>query len=481
MRGFILYRNGARVGATRTNSATFYGLGCGTSYRLAVQSVDGGGNRSQLASTQLGTALCRFSREEARRRPAGVGASRRLLNRALAPLRPFPRQLLGPRVMVGVVFLRRGAPLPAPVPPSSGGPRVFVSPGGSDAGVCSQAQPCRSFGRGYVLVGSGGVVEVADGSYPAQEIVFDPGKGPGVVFEPAAGASVSVAVVDFGQAEFGRPGPRGVSVRNMRIGMIRSWAGSDGLRWENIDAKSFAILNSSNVTILGGDFGPCQAPAEGRCLSFVAGARNVTIEGAYIHDVTSTDLANYHVDGLFVRGATNLTIRGSKFRGNDITNIRFQNQECCANANVTLENNWFAASLQGNGLPRADAIDIDNPIPNLLIRNNSFAENAGPAFDPGAGTGARVVGKSDHNLGCAPGVAYVGNLFIPFNEWTGQTPCGPNDKKVSSFGYVNAGGFDYHITAASPANGAGAPGNCPSVDIDGDGRSSSCDAGSDER
>ena len=289
-------------------------------------------------------------------------------------------------------------------------------------------------------------------------------------------------MLEFGQEQLLRTGPQHVTVKNMSVALIRSWAGSDDLRWENIDAKSFAIFsNSSNVTILGGDFGPCQAPAEGRCLSFVAGARNVTIEGAYIHDVTSTDLANYHVDGLFVRGATNLTIRGSKFRGNDITNIRFQNQECCANANVTLENNWFAASLQGNGLPRADAIDIDNPIPNLLIRNNSFAENAGPASTQ-APVPVHGRSKSDAQPRLRAGNGLRAKHLHPLQrvDRSGCVRLGRSEGD-QLFGYLSADAFDYHISAASPAINAGAFSYCPAVDIDGETRTSTCDAGSDER
>ena len=50
---------------------------------------------------------------------------------------------------------------------------VFVSVGGSDAGGCSQAAPCRSFDRAFHVAGSGAVVEVAGGTYPAQTLTAD--------------------------------------------------------------------------------------------------------------------------------------------------------------------------------------------------------------------------------------------------------------------------------------------------------------------
>ena len=273
-----------------------------------------------------------------------------------------------------------------------------------------------------------------------------------------------------------RTGPKNVSIRDVQTRIIRSWPGSANLVWQNIDARIFSVLDSTNVSIVGGDYGPCQAPRDGNCVSLVAGtSSNVTIEGVYIHDISSTDLTNYHVVGLFIRGGNNVTIRRSKFRGNMITNIRFQNQPCCSNQTILVENNWFAAPLQGDGVsPRSDAIDVDDPVSNLLIRNNSFAQNAGPLVLAGS---ARIVGNLMQNLGCVGGVTYAYNLFIPFSQSNGQTACGPTDKKVTMFGYTDPAGFDYHLAAGSPALGAGAPGDCPTTDIDGQSRSSPCDAG----
>ena len=53
-------------------------------------------------------------------------------------------------------------------------------------------------------------------------------------------------------------------------------------------------------------------------------------------------------------GGRNITIRGTKFYGNMITNIRVQN--CCGNTpvgNLTVENNWFGPPLQGDGVSPA--------------------------------------------------------------------------------------------------------------------------------
>ena len=172
-----------------------------------------------------------------------------------------------------------------------------------------------------------------------------------------------------------------------------------------------------------------------------------------------------------------------------VTQIRLQ--DCCGlrqSQNVTLENNWFSAPLDADGSsPRGDAIDIDNPIPSLLIANNSFAQNAGlifGSFGSGDFSGTRIVGNTMMNFPCVAGVIYSYNVFIPFNPngW-GATACGPNDRKVTDFGYVSSGGFDFHLAPGSPAIGRGDPTSCPSPDIDGQTRPSSgaCDAGSDQR
>ena len=362
-----------------------------------------------------------------------------------------------------------------------------MTPAGSDANPCTLVLPCSTFGRAYRVAMPGQTVQVASGNYPYQRLALDTSKTSTahVVFEPAPGAVVSVDMLDFGQQQESIASPRHVTVRNMAVGYLRAWDGTSDVVWENIKGKTFDVFSSDNVRILGGDFGPCQTPAYSPCTPRLIGTNNV-IDGAAIHDVTSTNLTDYHVDGLFIRGCRGCTVRRTKFWGNMITNIRVQ--DCCQQPqtqNLTLENNWFASPLQGDGRSiRADAVDIDNPVPGLLIRNNSFSESSGPAFGSGsfAGTRTRVVGNLMMNFPCVDGVTYSYNLFIPFNsEGWGSSPCSRSDRKVSRFGYVDARGFDYHLADGSPAIRAGAPGDCPSDDIDGQGRPNPCSTGSDER
>ena len=213
-------------------------------------------------------------------------------------------------------------------------------------------------------------------------------------------------------------------------------------------------------------------------------ARDITVDGAYVHDMHSTDLVAYHVDGMAIFGGQRIAVVRSRFRGNMITNIRVQN--CCGNVPVSdlrIENNWFAPPLQGDGVSiRADGINVDNDVPALLLRNNSFASRTGPQL-LGRYTNARIVGNLFVNAGCVEGVRYSYNVVIPFSAHTGRQLCGAQDKRVAGFGYVDESAFDFRITPSSPAVGRGDRRDCPAMDILGFKRPRllTCDAGAVER
>ncbi len=373
-------------------------------------------------------------------------------------------------------------------------PLLYVSPTGSDTAACTQSAPCLTLQRGYRVAKPGQTVQIQPGAYPGQQLAFDPSKtGTAIVLNGSSG--VTLGALELGQGPQGTRGPQHVVISNLIVaGVVRVWDGSADVELRNIHARGFDIVYGAssapppdNVRVIGGDFGPCEATSfAGDCTSRMVGT-NLLVDGARIHNVTSADLNTYHVDGVFVRGCQGCTIKRSLFYGNMITNIRVQN--CCQlppNTNIAIENNWFAPALQGDNVtPRGDAIDFDDPVAGLVVRNNSFAESAGPALARAdwTGTNARLVNNLMMNFACVTGVTYSHNIFVPFSPFTGNNPCGPTDRRVSSFGYVDGRSFNYHVTPSSPAIGRADAGSCPHVDIDGGLRTSAvkCDVGADQR
>ena len=62
--------------------------------------------------------------------------------------------------------------------------KVFLTPGGSEAGPCTSAAPCKSFTRAYQVAAAGDIIDVGAGSYPIQYV---PSGSKNVVFRGLAG------------------------------------------------------------------------------------------------------------------------------------------------------------------------------------------------------------------------------------------------------------------------------------------------------
>src|SRR5262249_39495166 len=159
----------------------------------------------------------------------------------------------------------------------------------------------------------------AAGQYAAQMLSADPTKKSTkhVIFQARRGDTPSFPLIDFGQEQQSIAGPKHVTIKGFAVGLLRAWAGADDVLWQNVDAGYFGIFDATNITLRGGDYGPCVAPRDGDCESFIAGrAANIVIDGIYLHDIRTADPVNYHVDGIFLRGSKNVAIRDSRFRGN---------------------------------------------------------------------------------------------------------------------------------------------------------------------
>ncbi len=419
--GYGRYLNGTMVSSGAGTSFTFSGLVCGSTYSFAVDAFDGAGNRSAWASVSGSTSACA---------------------------------------------------------PPAGGANVFVSTSGSDAASCSQAAPCLSFNRAYRIAAPGQVVEVAGGSYGAQTIGADASKtsGSDVVFRPAAGASVTVTSFDLHASH--------LELRDIRYTsspFLRTWRDVDDVTFRNLTGPMFTVMGSSNVSFLGGSFGPVDnrySSVQSEGANDAKVATNVLFDGVTIHDYRMTD-GSSHVDCLHVFGANGLTVRNSRFQNCEAFAILFTkipNSSVPTPTNVTLENNFFDCCRSGYfsvylGDQHGELWS------NFLVRNNSTDKPIGIGPQNTTGSGLRFFGNVGPSFqGCGrPGVS------VDYNVWYSGSKCGGNDK-VAAAGFVNQAAYDFHLVAGAAAINAGNPASYPSTDIDGQTRPAegAPDAGADE-
>ncbi len=272
-----------------------------------------------------------------------------------------------PLVSIGDTPPAQAAPAaaPAPVPPAS----LFVAPNGDDTTCArgSAATPCASFERAFQLASSGDIVDVADGSYPAQAI------GPGtqssaVTFRAAVGAHPTVAELDINTGH--------VHVKNISASGSGDARGSlsvcdtecaspTDILIQNFHGKS-AFIRASNVTVLGGEFGGFDACASGNSEdgfrlwggSVVAQPENVVLNGVTIHDVGSgngnicigTSHEGYHVDCLQTQGGVNITIINSTFYNCPTSDIQAQPFSGAIQRDWLIQNNVFGPTACCNSI-----------------------------------------------------------------------------------------------------------------------------------
>ena len=75
--GYTVYVNGAASSAAAGTSRTISGLGCGTTYTIAVDAYDSAGNHSAQTSTTMATSACPATRHRPRRPRISTKAARR--------------------------------------------------------------------------------------------------------------------------------------------------------------------------------------------------------------------------------------------------------------------------------------------------------------------------------------------------------------------------------------------------------------------
>ena len=313
---------------------------------------------------------------------------------------------------------------------------------GSDAGLCTQAAPCRTLDRAYRVARPGQVVEVAAGTYPGEDIQAVAGRvGPAVEFREGGrvvlgGLSIAGDHVTFRGFEMTYKGS-GIGASNQHGVWVEP--GASYVTLIDIDAGSVGSWKSDHLTVRGGDYGPCDAVSG----PSVCGnnkqdvSTDVLIEGAYFHDLEyDASAPDAHWECMYLNGGRNVTIRGNRFERCAIfdlfVTISGPDAGAIGHENLTIENNWFAPATNGLGDPTrgwsslsvAWCQNASQPAyRNVRIRNNSFGPGAGIEKDlnsEAAGCqwqNVTATGNIGTYGGCTKGWTFANNF------WLGSSKC----------------------------------------------------------
>jgi chitodextrinase len=409
--GYGVYRSGNLVSSPTGLTATVSGLSCGTSYAFAVDAVDAAGNRSPQATVSASTSAC----------------------------------------------------------PPPGTADRYVAPGGSDSGQCTQAAPCGSFARAYAVASPGDIVQVAGGSYGGQTIDQTPkANGPAVVFQPAAGASVTLSSVNIVRASY-------LEMRNFTVtSSTYNRQGAQWITYRGIKMRQFFIRGADHVSYYDSEVGP-NVSDDGMNWITAAyqtndGSSDILLDGVRIHDFKKWN-AGAHVDCIGIDDVDGLVIRNTKIWNCEHFSLIFGKYlwSFRASRNVLLENNFFDCCYSGYysiGLG-----DVEGP---MMIRFNSLTLGVG-------WLGGSVVNTTlDSNVISNNNSGNCSNATWRYNVVASGSACGGGGV-VAPTSFVGPPD-DLHLAAGATAINFGNPTAYPATDIDGQARGGNRpDAGADER
>lgn len=186
---------------------------------------------------------------------------------------------------------------------------VYVATTGSDTNPGTQSQPVRSWDRAFHLAPSGGVVQVAAGSYAAQALTPDASKTSQVIFRPAPGADVFTPELKSFDV-------RWAAFENMRLGYWY-WQRGRNITMRNIDTTSGYLNACQDCEIIGGDYGPHHVAGQTHVAllhirnSTGGRAARILVDGVYFHDLTRAP--GEHCEMMQIWSADDVTVRNSLF------------------------------------------------------------------------------------------------------------------------------------------------------------------------
>ena len=349
---------------------------------------------------------------------------------------------------------------------------VFVSPGGSDSGACTQSAPCKSFDRAYHVAKPGDVVVVAPGNYPAQTVTADSSKrAPSVVFEPQGHGAVRLGglTVLGSYVEFDDLTIAGIWYVGVNSSKVPEADQPHDVVLRDVDATNFFITGASDISVIGGRIGPYvdnAAQVKG-CYGCTYVPQHITIDGVTFHDFTRVT-PGIHMECLHVYPAQDMTIRNSLFFNCAIFDLFLSNYGAGGDLrDITIENNVFdtpgsrAGPLSKGYYPLSFG-GFHRSITNVRIAYNSLASGSIPGFDSSAAYKNIVI---EANVGpmsqrfCSSGVTFA------YNVWS-DAKCGPTDLTAPS-GFVDPAHADFRLRPNAAAIAHGDPDEHPQTDVDG--------------
>ena len=346
----------------------------------------------------------------------------------------------------------------------------YVAVTGNDGNAGTKTAPWRTIQHAADVMNPGDTVIVNDGVYTGgANVVTITRSGTAAAWMVFRAANRWGAIID-GQNNSSTTGfeingnyirVEGFEVRNTNRYAMETYGGR-----EDIAGNHDVMLVQNHLH----DVGHICTGSTGGIVGVSAYSDNLTIDRNVIHDIGRLGPgeqgcvepnANWqnHDHGVYNGVGNNVVIRNNLFY--NFTHgwaIQRYNGAGSVTTGLTIVNNTF-----GFPNPWRDAqIIIATATNNIVIANNIFYQptTAGVWFD-GAGNGATLVGNisTDAVQTLGSGLTMSGNM--------------PNTDPL----FVNATGFNFHLTASSPARGLGSTAWCPSVDFDGTARSGACSAG----
>ena len=408
-------------------------------------------------------------------------------------------------LLAGTAVLARPAMDAATSRATAVGPKVFVSPTGSDDGICSRAAPCLTLERAFRQATPGDTVQVADGTYTSgQTLVYDPSKASAkkrVVFAPAPGAhpvftsGIQLAGAqhiefvgltlessrgnDFGGTALNRQDPSSPRMTDVvfRNGKMQSFNIASG--------KDIAIVNSEI-----GNYCYCNRFSSNNIFGDSQGdSQDITISGNVFHDITEGGVTS-HAECMFVKAVDGLKITNNRFLNCPGTAIALFDSSTGHARNILIENNFLSCQpgtcYGGGGGPMGNTIVLD-------WKGSQSFSNVTARFNSSTGQFAFLVGGSRTQNVRVYGNALLGGLTCPTAgnfeaDYNVGVLCGGTNTKILPTFVDSSPNGDYHAASGSRQLGA-VPERfcerrvCPARDIDRNARPQrwSFDAGADQR